>query len=120
MARPTKYSKTLLKRAADYITTYQQYGDAIPSIEGLSIVIGVNRSTVYAWKAEHPEFSNMLDELLAAQARVLMNNGLTGDFQPTIAKLVLAKHGYHDKQETEISGGVEVKTIERRIVHVDD
>jgi hypothetical protein len=120
MARPTKYSKSILAKAAGYIETYEQHGDAIPSIEGLSVVLGVNRSTIYEWRTEHKEFSDMLESLLSAQARKLMNGGLTGDFQPTIAKLVLAKHGYHDKQDTEISGGVEVRTIERRIVHAND
>ncbi|WP_415843310.1 terminase small subunit [Xenorhabdus thuongxuanensis] len=29
----------------------------------------------------------------------LINKGLTGDFNSTIAKMMLTKHGYSDKQE---------------------
>ena len=34
--------------------------------------------------------------------------GLKGDFNSTITKLVLGKHGYHDKQDVGLTGGVNV------------
>jgi hypothetical protein len=38
----------------------------------------------------------------------LINNGLSGDYNPTIAKVLLSKHGYREevKQDTEHSGSV--------------
>ena len=33
MARPTKYSKEMVDQAYEYIDTYGEHGDMIPSIE---------------------------------------------------------------------------------------
>jgi len=71
----------------------------LPSIEGLALYLDISRSTLYLWKENHSEFSDILDKLLSRQAEVLLNKGLSGDYNPTISKLVLAKHGYRDSQE---------------------
>ena len=70
-------------------------------LEGLSLFLKVNRDTLYTWAKEHPEFSDILDDLRNAQAEKLINNGLSGDYNPTIAKLILTKHGYHDKVDAD-------------------
>ena len=38
------------------------------------------------------------------QEKDLINKGLTGDFNSTITKLILTKHGYSDKQDIDHSG----------------
>ena len=68
--------------------------EVIPTIEGLSVYLNVSRSTVYKWKGDNAEFSDILEDLMARQAKELFSNGLTGDFNPTITKLILTKHGY--------------------------
>ena len=35
---------------------------------------------------------------------MLLNKGLAGEFNATIAKLLLANHGYSDRQQHEVSG----------------
>jgi len=37
------------------------------------------------------------------QERKLICNGLMGDFNPAITKMMLTKHGYSDKMETDIT-----------------
>ena len=118
--RPTKYSKAMLDKARDYLENYASYGDVVPTAAGLACEMGVSKATVYLWGAEHPEFSDTLQAIQAMQERRLTSGGLDSTFQPTIAKLMLANHGYHDKQDTQLSGGVEVKTIERRIIKPDN
>lgn len=99
--RPTDYNQSVIDAAEDYIENYEDHGDAIPSVAGLSCVLGVSKSTVYLWKSDYPEFSDTLNRLSAAQERKALNNGINGVFNPTITKLVLANHGYSDKQEIE-------------------
>ena len=50
---------------------------------------------------EHPEFSDILEQLLSAQASQLIQNGLVNNYNPTITKLMLTKHGYRDKAEVD-------------------
>lgn len=108
MARPTKLTPELLAKARKYETS-----DAIPTIEDFAIYLDVNRSSIYEWKGGntkiHAEFSDIVDGILALQAKTLINKGLKGIFNPTITKLILSgKHGYVEKSEVDqnLSGNV--------------
>jgi hypothetical protein len=81
----------------------------LPTIEGLAVYLEVRRSTIYDWKEKYEEFSDIIERLQSIQAEKLLNNGLSGDYNSTIAKVLLTKHGYIEKQETEHSGGIIVK-----------
>jgi len=104
--RPTKYSNDTLIFARDYLNHYEKHGDQIPSIAGLAVILGVRRETLHVWAKEEgkEEFSNILGEILATQEKVLISKGLTGDFNPTIVKLILGKHAYHDRRDNTITG----------------
>ncbi|MDF7480882.1 DNA-packaging protein, partial [Proteus mirabilis] len=41
------------------------------------------------------------DGIMAFQEMKLINSGLAGDFNATITKLMLANHGYSEKQEVD-------------------
>lgn len=101
--RPTDYSPSVEKKAKDYLENHEQYGDVIPSVAGLSLALKVSRSTVYEWIKDKDKliFSDIVESILAKQENKLVNNGLNNTFNPTITKLLLNKHGYHDKQETD-------------------
>lgn len=73
----------------------------LPTIEGLAVYLGISRETVYAWEREHTGFSDIIGELRAKQAEALINNGLSGAYNSTIAKVLLSKHGYREATETE-------------------
>ncbi len=87
--RPTKYTKELIEKAKDYVDNYMEHEDMIPSIASLSLVLGVDRSTLYAWEKEYKEFSYILADIKAKQEKILINKGLSGDFNSNITKLVL-------------------------------
>ena len=122
MARPREYNPSIIKKVRAYLKectdvieeyhkTRGEKSDSydrlvrvkIPTIEGLSVYLGINRDTVYAWKADFEEFSDIIDELMSIQADRLLNEGLSGSYNPTIAKVLLTKHGYNDKIEQEHS-----------------
>ena len=99
--RPTKYTEEILDKARYYLKNYEECGDVIPSHIGLSLYIEICTSTVYDWASqkEKKPFSDILDQILNKQHQVLITKGLTGEFNSNICKLVLGKHGYHDKQD---------------------
>lgn len=110
VGRPSKYNDQILECADAYLKgAYKKQGNAIPSIAGLAFALGVSRECVYEWGRVHPEFSDILSAISTAQEMLLLDGGLTGDFNSTITKLMLTKHGYSDKQDTAISGGIQVE-----------
>ena len=99
MGRPSKFAESLVK-AKDYLMGgYETVGDVVPSVAGLACYLGVSRKTVYEWVKESADLSDTLEGILAMQENKLINKGLNGDFNPTITKLMLANHGYSEKQE---------------------
>jgi len=119
MGRPTNFNAGTLATTKDYIENYKsKYGHQMPSVAGLAVVLKVGRRGIYQWEdqQESPEFQHMLEELQAEQELVLFNRGLVGEFNSTISKLALTKHGYSDKQEQEITGTVSIDSVTRTIV----
>lgn len=97
--RPTKYTPEIQQFAERYITDYQQFGDEVPSIASLCLLLKVARSTLYKWGDDNQEFSDTLSFIKLMQERQLINQSLNGQFNATIAKLMLSNHGYSEKQE---------------------
>lgn len=105
--RPTKYNKDVLVKTLEYIDNHITYGDPVPIVAGLVGELGVVKSTIYKWAEEHKDFSDTLQLLQAKQERLLAGGALEGNLQATIAKLMLANHGYSDKQEVNSHSVVE-------------
>lgn len=104
--RPTKYTPNMVKQAAYYLDHFndEDIGDEIPSVAGLADYLSISRDTVYEWAKDEgkAEFSDILVNILSRQEKVLINKGLNNQFNSNITKLVLGKHGYHDKQDTHV------------------
>jgi len=110
--RPTKYTDELVTKAWDYLENYTINGSVIPTHEELAEVLEIHRDTLYDWaKDEEKVFSDILARCNAIQARMVINKSLSGDYNATIAKLLLGKHGYHDKQDVAQSGSLKVTTF---------
>ena len=97
MARPTDYTKKLLDAAYEYVNDCP---DVVHTVVGLCLHIGIAKSTCYRWIEEgNQEFKDIVDTVADLQERKLLSNGLTNDFNASITKLLLTKHGYTDKVE---------------------
>ena len=126
--RPSKYNKDTVALAEQYlldckdrytkVTIYDEDGEPVmdengkvvtrlkkivqlPSIAGLAGYLKVSRETIYDWSSqpEKIEFSDIVGQVLIEQEQRLLSNGISGEYNSVIAKLVLTKHGYSDKQE---------------------
>lgn len=106
--RPTAYTPELVATARDYLTTYKtKHKHEFPSVVGMCKILNRSTTTLYRWADEnsnvyHEEFSDILRACKETQQLVLLNNGVNGTFNSQITKLVLGKHGYHDKQDTHV------------------
>ncbi len=118
MARPVKYTKDFTEKAHEYVdscedtvenvvigqsdkfTTYKQKITVkLPTIEGLARFLGIHKDTIYEWEKKFDEFSDVIGDLRAKQAEKLINSGLSGDYNATLSKVLLSKHGYRDSAE---------------------
>jgi hypothetical protein len=122
MARPTKYSPAIQKKADEYLTNLPD-GQIVHSVEGLALHLGIHRDTCYAWRDTIEEFSDTLESVMKMQAVSLINNGLAGEFNSAITKLMMANHGYRDTSQTDhiSSNGsmTPIQKIERIIVQAE-
>ncbi len=101
--RPTIYGEEILIKTLEYINGCRDFEidnklikAKIPTIEGLARFLDINKCTIYDWRKEKKEFSYLIETLLEEQADRLVNNGLTGSYNSTIAKVLLSKHGYRE------------------------
>lgn len=99
VGRPSKYNNDLQEKADRYIYDFNEQGDVVPSQAGLCCWLGISRSTLFEWSKEYPMFSSTLEAISVLQENLALNRSLDGGFNSTIAKLLLANHGYSDKQE---------------------
>lgn len=120
MARPTKYTEECLSRCAEYLEVWAETGDVVPSQAGLATFLGISISCLENWATHEDKqvFLGVLDKIESMQRGLLVNRGLAGDFNSTIAKLILTKHGFSDKAETALTGkdGGPIAVIERKII----
>jgi hypothetical protein len=120
--RPSTYTDEMLLKADSYLTEWESLGDMIPSVEGLAEFIERARSTIYKWDSEDdkPEISDILELINEKQKKILINKGLSGDFNSNITKLVLGKHGLSEKinQELTGAGGGPIETTQINFIPV--
>jgi len=112
--RPTLYTEDILSKTKEYLDscedteieresgqrTEYRLNVKLPTVQGLAVYLGVSRDTIYEWASKHPEFSDTIELLQAEQADKLINQGLAGNYNSTIAKLMLSSnHGMREKSD---------------------
>lgn len=99
VGRPNELGPSL-EKAKDYLSGgYESVGEVVPTVAGLACWLGKSRTAVYDYASKSVDFSYIVEGILSMQETKLIAGGLKGDFNPTIAKLLLSKHGYSDRQE---------------------
>ena len=95
----------MVDEARRYIANHEDFGDPVPTVAGLACVLGVVRDTCYAWEKDEnkPEFSDILKELAQKQERCLVRGGLTSEYNSAITKMMLTKHGYSDRVDSDVT-----------------
>lgn len=99
VGRPSELAECLIKAKEYLLGGFKDVEEVVPSIAGLACYLGKARSRVYEYGKSNEEFKDTLEAIQSLQESLLVNKGLTGDFNATITKLMLANHGYSEKQE---------------------
>ena len=118
--RPTKYSDDMQEKAYQYV---RNHDSRVPTTAGLAIHLGVRRSTLYEWAKNVQEFSDTLEELQDRQEVLLVDGGLSGEFNSGITRVMMANHGYREKTEVDnlsSDGSMTPQKIERIIVQAEN
>jgi len=102
VGRPTKYNDEIQAKAERYVFEWQAIGDVIPSRVGLCCWLAICKQTSYEWE-KHPQFLDTLRAVDTLQEYIALNKGIIGEFNATLTKLILANHGYSDKQQTDLT-----------------
>jgi hypothetical protein len=119
--RPTTYKEEYIQKVDEYLEICKDEYDAIvkqsnsekgyemydnklkvdlPTREGFSIFIDTALSTMDGWEKKHPEFSCALRKIEKEQKKRLINMGLSGEYNSTIAKLILSSnHGMTERTD---------------------
>ena len=117
IGRPTKYTPELIENCYDYLERHEEIGDVAPIHVGLFLHIGIVPTVGYRWADEDgkEEFKDILEVCKTMQHKVLASSGLTGEFNSTITKLFLTKHGYSDKSEQEVKSEVTTEISHKNV-----
>jgi hypothetical protein len=102
--RPTKYKKKYCKMMIDYFNKQDfevvlvkdgnkqekeiEIPAKFPTFEGFAIEINVHRETLLNWCKEFPEFFDTYKRCQGYQKRILIENGLRGNYNCLFAKFV--------------------------------
>lgn len=122
MARPTKLTSELAKKAQHYLDVEIQLGGKyfgdLPTVAGLAIYLDVARDTIYAWaKLDTPlgkQFSDTVERLTEIQEWKLIGKSLKNEYNPSISKLLLSSnHGYAESSKIDhTTGGKKIALVE--------
>lgn len=121
MARPSDYTPEILNKARAYRDNLLPIDEVVHTIEGLAEAMGITRTTIYDWISQDSkeEFSDIATEILSRQAKTLVNKGLDGKFNSSIAKVMLSKHGYREAIDQDITTkGKEINTLDPKSIAI--
>jgi len=130
--RPSKLTQELIEKAKTYLDTCHatpietekgnvSYVDVqLPKVVDLALMLKVDKATIYDWCKGEDELSKQIHDIVkeinSAQEKMLIDKGLGGLFQPKTTGMLLSKHGYSEKIETDItSKGESINTVDPKI-----
>ena len=103
----------MLEKAKHYLVEgFREIENLVPSTAGLCCYLGVSKSAVYVWSEDteanrkdpiRREFMDTLEAIQTKQEMMLANGGLSGAYNSTITKLMLANHGYSDSVKQDLT-----------------
>lgn len=116
--RPTKYNDEMIAKIDEYLATCVDYAPQkdkegnvvdrvvnLPKRVGFCRFVDIGTTTLERWEKEHPEFRGALKKIDEAQQEKLINQGLAGNYNSTIAKLILSSnHGMMERQDFTTKG----------------
>lgn len=102
--QPTLLTPELIERARKYIEDFADDGySVIPTAAGMALYLGVSKQAIHLWAANGGEFLEPYSKMLQVQEAMTLGKALTSEFNSNISKLILANHGYSDRQAVDVT-----------------
>ena len=110
--RPSEYKPEYVDLVIAYLATQQDIPNDysgtkkvnLPTRESFAKYIDVSLKSLLNWEAEHPEFLRALEKIDHEQKQRVLEKSLVGDYNSTIAKLILSSnHGMRERTETDLT-----------------
>lgn len=109
--RPSEYKEEYISSVDEYLLQNQDVPAEggkvevnLPTIEGFAVFIGVSKRVLYEWEKLYPNFMHALDLIRHEQQKRLLDKGLSGQYNSTIAKLILSSnHNMSEKTQTDLT-----------------
>lgn len=79
----------------------------LPSKVGLARYLEISTNTLKHWRNNFPQLEEKVQFVTDAQHEKLLNNGLGGQYNSNVTKMLMGKHGYADQQNQNINANVE-------------
>lgn len=105
----TKYKAKFINQVVPYINskkdTYDEKGKLkkvnLPTLDDFAVnYLRVSPKIIYNWEKVYPKFRIALDKIRQVQKQKLIDEGLSGRYNPAIAKLILSNnHGMREKTD---------------------
>lgn len=95
--RPTSLTDEVKAQCREYLNSERTVHSAVD----LAVELGISKKTLYNWAEKDEDILHTLSAINTLQERELTNNGLSGKFNSTITKLMLANHGYSDASKVD-------------------
>jgi len=108
VGRPSEYTPEAINVLNEYLKFAVPENMKIPTVEGLALKLGINKTTLYRWAENNEEFRNALDELKMRQKESLTDIGIFGgkEINATIVALLLkVNHDMIEVNKTDITSG---------------
>ena len=97
--RPTKYSPDVFVKIEEYLTSCGRLQTSLPTIEGLSLHLGVNTDTINEWAKKYPDFSATIKKIVMKQKQQLMDDGMYGGKEVNAAMAIFLLKVNHNMHE---------------------
>lgn len=107
--RPTKYTPDIFPKIEEYLVSCSKEQMTLPTIEGLSLYLGVNTDTINEWAKTYHEFSATIKKLVAKQKQQLMDDGMYGGKEVNAAMAIFLLKVNHGMKDGE--GGTKVNIL---------
>lgn len=111
--RPCEFKEEYIQRAEDYLLyecpeETDENGKIIkkgklPKLVDLAIILGCDDETIGEWAKKNEDFSAIVTKIKQSQHSKLVDKGLNGEYNSKVTGLMLAKFGYHEHVDTDLT-----------------
>jgi len=117
VGRKSSYKPAMAQKVVDYTNRCMEAVEGqereLPTRAGVAVMLKVSLAAIDTYEKTYPEFKGALNIVRSNQQQQLINRGLNGTGNSTIAKLLLsANHGMIERKDLNVSGDLNITLVD--------